>query len=577
MKKVFVSIFLFIFGICLVGCETIVEYVPLSIITKDEEFISAYVSAVNGDSEVLIVDFNELKEEDFYKNIMNSSAKPTDVLPEEISTYSLVIKSDNNTLHFECMSDLYAQYNDKCYLIECSKADLNELKKYLNPYKDEIYELTIQNDSSNEISGIKEEYKVGEEVEVKMFYEKDVLTYVFLNGELLGSLNGINSLKFNMPAKDSTLVLTYENDKIYRASVIDNFNLLKEPLKKYYNAGETVKVITKFLSGPKIDVQVDGQFLDIKEEGLDFDYEFIMPEKDVEIIILYNGFINKPCENDEHQWDEGIEIYTGTGEYILEYSCQLCGTKKRENITIVPSKNETLSDFLITVNPNFVYLNSDINDVEKKSSYNDFKEQVFFNIFSQIELNELNDNIDYDISQVDYYIKFVNTQTNEFVILELFDVLNNNQYFYGWLKTSYLNGIFEFGIDSNLFKEIYDYFINDIETVNYYVFEDGNYIEVSNYSCRKIVNIILESEEITYTKSEIEALVWDLSITTYEPPIDVYPFEMTKYNYVWQLDYETGIAEVCTIAPTFSSIRWPNRYFELSKEEVIEIKNNLSK
>lgn len=251
--------------------------------------------------------------------------------------------------------------------------------------------------------------------------------------------------------------------------------------------------------------------------------------------------------------------------------------KKEKPITITPLENEKLSDFLINVNPNFVYLNSDASDVDKKSSYNDFKEQVFFNNFSQIELNELNDNIDYDISQVDYYIKFVNTQTEEFVILELFDAINNNQYFYGWLKTSYLNGIFEFRIDSNLFKEIYDYFINDIETINYYVFEGDNYIEISNYSCQKITNIILESKEITYAKSEIENLVWDLSITTYEPPIDVYPLEMSKYNYVWRLDYETGIVEICTIAPAISSIHWPNRYFELTKEEVVEIKKFLTK
>lgn len=331
MKKVLVSIFLLIFGICLVGCETIIEYVPLSIITKDEKFTSAYVCAVNGDSEVLIVNFNELKEKDFYKNIMNSSTKPTSVLPEEVSTYSLVIKSNDNTLHFECMSDLYAQYNDKWYLIKCSKADLNELENYLNPYNNETYKLSIQNDSSNDLIGIKDEYKAGEEVEVKMFYENDVITYVFLNGELLGALNGVNSLKFNMPAQDSTLVLTYNNDKIYKTRVIDNFNLLVEPLKKYYIAGETVKVITKFLSGPKIDVQVDGQFLDVKE-GLDFDfyYEFVMPEKDVEIIILYNGIINKSCENNEHQWDDGIQFDTGTGEYVLEYTCKLCGNKKRE-------------------------------------------------------------------------------------------------------------------------------------------------------------------------------------------------------------------------------------------------------
>ena len=98
MKKILVSVFLLVFGLCLAGCETIVEYTSLSSITKDEDFTSAYLSSVNGDAQVLPVDFEDLKEKNFYKNIMNSSAKPTDVLPEVVPMWSLVIKSDSNQL-----------------------------------------------------------------------------------------------------------------------------------------------------------------------------------------------------------------------------------------------------------------------------------------------------------------------------------------------------------------------------------------------------------------------------------------------------------------------------------------------
>ena len=133
MKKILVSMFLLVFGLCLVGCETIIEYASLSSITKDEEFTSAYISSVNGDAQVLPVDFDDLKEKEFYKNIMSSSAKPTDVLPEVVPMWSLVIKSDNNQLVIDNLGDLYAEVNDKWYHILCSKNDYAALDEYLIP------------------------------------------------------------------------------------------------------------------------------------------------------------------------------------------------------------------------------------------------------------------------------------------------------------------------------------------------------------------------------------------------------------------------------------------------------------
>ena len=78
----------------------------------------------------------------------------------------------------------------------------------------ETYELTIQNQTEYELIGIKNEYKADEEVEVKMIYEDDVCTFAFLDGELLGELTGINSIKFNMPAKDSVLTISYSEEFI---------------------------------------------------------------------------------------------------------------------------------------------------------------------------------------------------------------------------------------------------------------------------------------------------------------------------------------------------------------------------
>ena len=133
MKKILVSLFLLVFGLCLAGCETIVEYASLSSITKDEEFTSAYISSVNGDAQVLPVDFDDLKEKEFYKNIMNSSAKPTDVLPEVIPMWSLIIKSDSNQLVIDNLGNLYAEFNDNWYHILCSENDYVALDEFLFP------------------------------------------------------------------------------------------------------------------------------------------------------------------------------------------------------------------------------------------------------------------------------------------------------------------------------------------------------------------------------------------------------------------------------------------------------------
>ena len=133
MKKELVSMFLLVFGLCLVGCDTIVEYASLSSITKDEDFTSAYISSVNGDAQVLPVDFDDLKEKEFYKNIMNSSAKPTDVLPEVVPMWSLVIKSDSNQLVIDNLGNLYAEFNDNMYHILCSENDYVALDEFLFP------------------------------------------------------------------------------------------------------------------------------------------------------------------------------------------------------------------------------------------------------------------------------------------------------------------------------------------------------------------------------------------------------------------------------------------------------------
>lgn len=176
MKKKLVSMFLLMFSLCLIGCG---KNVTLSSITKNEEFTTAYIASNNGDALVISKNFDDLKEKDFYKDIMASIAKPTDVLPDEIPTCSLIIESDDNILHIDCMSDLYAQYNEKWYLVKCSKEDLKALEAYLASNEEVPTNHFLRNQSGCEWLT---EIKVDDIVEIKIISESiDVAPGTFKN------------------------------------------------------------------------------------------------------------------------------------------------------------------------------------------------------------------------------------------------------------------------------------------------------------------------------------------------------------------------------------------------------------
>ena len=252
-------------------------------------------------------------------------------------------------------------------------------------FEESLYKLTIQNDSSNELIGIKNEYKAGEEVEVKMEYDMAVETYVFLNGELLGTLNGSNSLKFNMPEKDSTLVVTYTNAEIYKVNVIDNFNLLRKPLKSYYIPGEEVEVILQFLSGPRVGIVLNGNKIETTGElveGLGELFTFTMPNTDSVIYITYNDIICNPDNDEHHKWDEGKhQQVPGGGHDELVYTCEYCGYHKyvdftyemqiEELATIVENELKTLNTEKIIIKDLIkmledIFLEYDLTDTQIK-------------------------------------------------------------------------------------------------------------------------------------------------------------------------------------------------------------------
>ena len=198
----------------------------------------------------------------------------------------------------------------------------------------ETYELTIQNQTEYELIGIKNEYKADEEVEIKMIYEDDVCTFAFLDGELLGELTGINSIKFNMPAKDSVLTISY-SEEIYKVNVIDNFDLIEEVLNDYYAPEETIIFHVSHELYDNITVTINGK----EEEGIDpligtnnfKTYLVRMSEGECEIKVTVNGLSDYSCNDNLHHYKE--EIKKVDNSYIKESTCKLCGEIVQEEIT----------------------------------------------------------------------------------------------------------------------------------------------------------------------------------------------------------------------------------------------------
>lgn len=84
----------------------------------------------------------------------------------------------------------------------------------------------------------------------------------------------------------------YADDVKYKVNVIDNHDILIEPLDKEYKPGEVVKVKVKSFSGVRTGINVNGELIEMSSENVVWEYEiyeFIMPNEDVTIYTTING------------------------------------------------------------------------------------------------------------------------------------------------------------------------------------------------------------------------------------------------------------------------------------------------
>lgn len=108
------------------------------------------------------------------------------------------------------------------------------------------------------------------------------------------------------------------------------------------NPGDTVVL----RAGPIMDADLyfyaNGVQIENTHNDSDYwEYTFIMPDEDVVITHEMSG--DGPIEKCNHKWDDGVEVEGEMGGYVMEYTCKLCGDKRRETITIIPPSGESHS------------------------------------------------------------------------------------------------------------------------------------------------------------------------------------------------------------------------------------------
>lgn len=281
MKKIVTSIFLIILLLSIVGC---VEYTSLSVLTENEQFNKAYVVSEGLEGQVNL-DYNDLKNQNFYKNIMNSVAEETDILPEMVPTWSLIISSDNSTLQIDDLGSLYAKYQDKWYKIKCDRIDRTALNNYL-PIE----------------PNCEEDHKWDEGViyEVPGSMDKELIQTCLRCGE-----------------RKSTIV---EKGEKYKLTLVGDTDLLMESLSEEYHPGFMIEIQTRVLYDADIEIYANGEKLEKTHYDSDYwGYTLEMPNQDVTIEIkVVDGWKVDPymnlevktyVENDNYGYTGVIECH----------------------------------------------------------------------------------------------------------------------------------------------------------------------------------------------------------------------------------------------------------------------------
>ena len=123
-----------------------------------------------------------------------------------------------------------------------------------------------------------------------------------------------------------------EMNQKYNLEVIDNFNYIIDPLQETYVAGEEVTVTLKTtlpeINGIRLNnVDYYSEYDNSKNQSI---VKFNMPNKDSKLYTISNEYIDKACNNENHEWIEEDDLYEIKSLGITEkcFICSKCGEKK---------------------------------------------------------------------------------------------------------------------------------------------------------------------------------------------------------------------------------------------------------
>lgn len=104
--------------------------------------------------------------------------------------------------------------------------------------------------------------------------------------------------------------------------VIDNFDLLGEPLNDTYMPGDLVEV--KLKNVPKVGLLYELTEVELKVEGDYRVYAFDMPKTPLTLRTTYEGFFDEDCGLGNHHFDSGVTVER-YGRKVKLYTCLNCG------------------------------------------------------------------------------------------------------------------------------------------------------------------------------------------------------------------------------------------------------------
>ena len=212
------------------------------------------------------------------------------------------------------------------------------------------------------------------ETTIKRIFEAFYLGEIIPIPKQDGEIDGGGSVTVKFVLKNGTVNEIYFNNGHYQDVNGNYFDLYIPEFEESDNVSEAYGFITYIGTGTVCDKDYN-TVCEIPMDELEFYYgldldlpdlppydiivitefgslDFISPDifymENGEACVLIGKNLDEliaeySAEKCNHKWDDGVEVESGTGYYVMEYTCLRCGRAKRDTFTIIPPSGESHS------------------------------------------------------------------------------------------------------------------------------------------------------------------------------------------------------------------------------------------